>query len=253
LHGLGKIGARLTANVFDEMGTYWAEMAEQNQTEKQLQFLKTQLKPDGCILDLACGTGRHTIPLSQQGFNIVGLDISSKLLKIAKQCFRGVQLVRGDIRFLPFKTEAFTAAISMDTSLGYLPSESDDAQSLKEVRWVLKQKGAVVVDVFNRKNLTAKYHGKTPPAKTKEYPSFFLIQKRRVSDDSDWLCDSWIVRDKACEQVRVFEHTVRLYELESLQRLLESGGFIVNQVYGGYENERFSWDSDRLILIANAK
>ena len=120
----------LTENVFDEMGVYWAEIADKNQTEKQLQFLKTQIKPDGYILDLACGTGRHLIPLSQQGFNMVGLDISAKLLKIAKQRWREVQLVRGDMRFLPFKPQAFAAAISMDTSFGYLPSEHDDWVSL---------------------------------------------------------------------------------------------------------------------------
>src|ERR1039457_5789725 len=102
--------------VFDEMGVYWAEIADQSQTEAQLIFLKTQLKPDGYVLDLACGTGRHSIPLSQQGFSMVGLDVSANLLRIANMRGRGVQLVRGDMRFLPFKSEAFTAAVSMDRS-----------------------------------------------------------------------------------------------------------------------------------------
>ena len=73
------------ANVFDEMGVYWAEIADKNQTEKQLQFLKTHLKPEGYVLDLACGTGRHSIPLSTEGYDMVGLDVSPKLLRIAKQ------------------------------------------------------------------------------------------------------------------------------------------------------------------------
>ncbi len=49
-------------NVFDEMGIYWAEIADKNQTEQQINFLKTQLKSDGYILDLACGTGRIQFP-----------------------------------------------------------------------------------------------------------------------------------------------------------------------------------------------
>ncbi len=110
----------MTANVFDEMGVYWAEIASQNQTEKQLQFLKNQVKPDGYILDVACGTGRHSIPLSQLGYGMVGLDISATLLKIAKLHSKESQFVRGDMRFLPFKPQAFTAVISMDTSFGYL-------------------------------------------------------------------------------------------------------------------------------------
>ncbi len=46
-------------NVFDEMGIYWAEIADQNQTERQMQFIKNTLKAEGLVLDLACGTGRH--------------------------------------------------------------------------------------------------------------------------------------------------------------------------------------------------
>jgi ubiquinone/menaquinone biosynthesis C-methylase UbiE len=235
------------------MGTYWAEIAEQNQTEEQLQFLKTQIKPDGCILDLACGSGRHSIPLSQQGFNMVCLDVSTKLLKIAKQRSSSIQLVRGDMRFLPFKTGAFTAAISMDTSLGYLPSESDDARSLSEIRRVIKQEGAMVMDVFNRKNLTAKYLGKNRTFNPREYPSFFLLQTRMVSCNGDWLCDLWTVTDKTGGQVRIFEHTVRLYDATKLQGLLKKEGFEVKEVYGNYEGEKFSPDSPRLILAAYAK
>lgn len=42
-------------SVFDEMGVYWAEIAEQNFMEKQIQLLKNTLKRNGLILDLACG------------------------------------------------------------------------------------------------------------------------------------------------------------------------------------------------------
>ena len=72
----------LAANVFDEMGVYWAEIADKSQTERQIQFLKKHLKLDGYVLDVACGTGRHSIPLSQQGYGMVGLDVSANLLKM---------------------------------------------------------------------------------------------------------------------------------------------------------------------------
>ncbi len=86
------------------MGVYWAEIADQNQTEKQLQFLKNLLKPDGYVLDLACGTGRHSIPLTQQGYNIVGFDVSANLLQIARQRSKEIQLVRGDMRVVALQT-----------------------------------------------------------------------------------------------------------------------------------------------------
>jgi ubiquinone/menaquinone biosynthesis C-methylase UbiE len=105
-------------NVFDEMGVYWAEIADQNQTERQVQFIKNTPKTEGLVLDLACGTGRHLIPLSMEGYGTVGLDVSPKFLRIAKNRWQEAQLVRGDMRFLPFKPKAFAAVVSMDTSFG---------------------------------------------------------------------------------------------------------------------------------------
>ena len=67
------------------MGVYWAEIADKNQTERQIQFLKSHLKPAGYVLDLACGSGRHSIASKPEGYMMVGLDVSRSLLKIAKQ------------------------------------------------------------------------------------------------------------------------------------------------------------------------
>ncbi len=126
-------------------------------------------------MDFACGTGRHMIPLSKEGYDIVGLDISRKLLKIAKTRLSSMQLVRADMRRLPFKPGVFVAAVSMDTSFGYLPTEEDDIQSLRELHETLKQDSTVIVDVFNRERLIKKYATKhTANSKRREYPGFFL-------------------------------------------------------------------------------
>src|SRR5690625_876616 len=39
----------------------------------------------GPILDVACGTGRLTIPIAERGFDITGLDITREMLELAKQ------------------------------------------------------------------------------------------------------------------------------------------------------------------------
>jgi SAM-dependent methyltransferase len=241
------------SNVFDEMGIYWAEMADKNQTEKQLQFLKNHLKAEGYVLDLACGTGRHSIPLNQLGYQMVGLDISRKLLRIAKQRSRTVEVVLGDMRPLPFKTGAFTAGISMDTSFGYLPSETDDRTSLAEVRIVLFQQGTFVVDVFNREEITNKYRGKNQSSNWKEYPDFFLKQERTLSQSGEFLIDLWIIRDKENGRLEIFEHSVRLFEPKKLTGLLDQAGFGVTVVYGSYEDEDFGPNSPHLIIIAEVK
>jgi SAM-dependent methyltransferase len=239
-------------NVFDLMGSFWAEIADKSQTERQIQFLKTQLSIEGYVLDVACGTGRHTIALCKAGFDVVGLDISSNLLKIAKK--RGASvLVRADMRFLPFKQEIFTAAISMDNSIGYLPTEKEDAQSLADIKRVLKADGIFVLDVFNREKLHKKYRSVAPSQKLYEYPSFTLQQERSVSSDGGWLCDHWIVKQRSDGHVRVFDHKVRLYTCARLENILLEVGFHVRAVFGDYERQPFSDASPRLIIQAKAK
>ena len=263
-------------SVFGEMGKYWAEIADKGQIENQIQFIKKRFPTTGLILDLACGTGRHLIGLSKEGYTVVGLDISSNLLKIAKSRWSGAQLVRGDMRFLPFKPAAFSAAISMDTSFGYLPSEADDMQSLSELRAIVNHGGTFNIDVFNRERLIQKYKKNRlidfkwtllptllKPNRFenwilfrffnwKEYPSFLLLQKRTVDTEGKQLHDLWVIRDKEDGQIRVFSHNVRLYEMKHLQELLRNVGFEVNQAFGDYEERSFSPNSSRLILVAVA-
>jgi ubiquinone/menaquinone biosynthesis C-methylase UbiE len=241
------------AYVFNEMGYYWAEIAKQNSTNRQIEFLQKLLNLDGYILDLACGTGRHSIALADKGYCMIGIDFSTNLLKISKQQLKTIDVLQCDMRFLPFKNKTFSATISIDNSFGYLPSQKDDLQTLAEVRRVLKQNCPLVLDVFNQPNIIAKYQTKTTLPKWREYPSFFLLQQRTLSDHGDWLHDSWTVRNKVSGQKRIFKHTVRLYKPEELQKLLDKTNFEVSHIFGDYEEQKHKSDSNRLIFVANSK
>jgi SAM-dependent methyltransferase len=239
-----------SGNVFDEMGQLWAEIADKNQTQRQIDFLRGHLPRDVYVLDVASGTGRHMIPLTPTGFDIVGIDVSTHLLSIAKQ--RGAkQLVRGDIRFLPFKSGAFGAAVSMDTSFGYLPSEQEDKQSIAEIKRALMNGGQFVIDVFNREYLKNKHITNTSLPKWREYPNFSLLQERTITNNGEKLCDLWTIHGKD-GQVMVFEHTVRLYKPQHLAKLLTETGFTVKAIYGNYEEQPYSSTTPRLIIRTSA-
>ena len=238
-------------NVFDDMDNLWAEIAQRHQTQQQTRFLKTQLKPKERVLDAACGTGRHTIALYKEGFNVVGLDISHKLLKIAKSQ-GALRLVRGDLRALPFKSEIFSAIISVDNSFGYLASKDEDQKSVFETRRVLQKGGRFLLDVFNRERLVYKYAGKQASARLFEYPSFQLEQVRAVSDNGEWLCDHWAITEYSGKK-RVFSHKAHLYTFKELEEMLSKAEFVVDSVYGDYEKQPFKQDSKRLIVVSIAK
>jgi SAM-dependent methyltransferase len=62
----------------------------------------------GPVLELGCGTGRIAIPLGRAGAHVIGIDRSEAMLARARTRVRRsrlsgrVDLVRGDIRYLPF-------------------------------------------------------------------------------------------------------------------------------------------------------
>jgi len=111
---------------------------------------KAFLKPllEGCrdILDVACGTGRTDAMLSRD-FNIVGIDISEKMLRKAAQRTR---VVRAHSSALPFRDESFDAVISLFAGFCYALTESDVRKIAYEMARVTRKGGVLVIDSPNR-------------------------------------------------------------------------------------------------------
>jgi ubiquinone/menaquinone biosynthesis C-methylase UbiE len=80
--------------------------------EKLIKTMSAELKDCKRILDVGVGTGRFAEPLQKAGFDIVGIDISKKMMIKAKG--KGVQnLLLADATSIPFMDKVFDAAISV--------------------------------------------------------------------------------------------------------------------------------------------
>jgi SAM-dependent methyltransferase len=78
-----------------------------------------RLKEHGAtsVLDLGCGTGRHTVHLSRRGFRVTGLDNAPTGLKLTSEWLqrkqRNADLILADMRQpLPFESDSFDALLS---------------------------------------------------------------------------------------------------------------------------------------------
>jgi SAM-dependent methyltransferase len=261
-----------TGSLFDEISDLWEEIAEANSTKRQINFVLNKIENKGQVLDLACGNGRHSIRLRKKGYNVIGLDSSRRLLEKGK--FKASQeslnfpVVLGDVRFIPFRSDVFSAVISMDASLGYLRSESEDLQSLREVCRILGNKGAFLVDLFNGNRLEQRYGKKSflnslgnvfsqiarfrylnAFFRWREYPSFFLLQRRYVNNEKK-LIETWFFRNKKTNQITIYRHIIRLYNLQLLQNILKNAGLDQIKTFGNYEGQEHNQESARLIVIA---
>jgi len=80
--------------------------------DKIIKTLKTQLEGYVSILDVGVGTARFSKPLQAQGHYVVGVDVSSKMLRKAVE--RGMRnLLIGSVCNLPFRDHSFDVTISV--------------------------------------------------------------------------------------------------------------------------------------------
>jgi ubiquinone/menaquinone biosynthesis C-methylase UbiE len=86
------------------------DATRQAATAAELNALSSELKECHTVLDVGVGTGRFAKPLSECGFEIVGIDLSRKMISKAKQ--KGIRsLILADACNMPFKDGTFDASI----------------------------------------------------------------------------------------------------------------------------------------------
>jgi SAM-dependent methyltransferase len=92
---------------------------------------------DGRCLDVGCGGGHFFAVALELGWRITGVDASADQLRVARERFPDVELVKADAVSLPFADGAFDAACSTFTH-----TDVDDfAGAIAEVRRVLRPGG----------------------------------------------------------------------------------------------------------------
>lgn len=100
------------------------------------------------IADLGCGSGVFSTLLNQAGYDCVGLDISPRLVALARGKYPAVTFVEGDVEHLPFLSGSFDGVL-LSGIVHHLP---DPAQCAAEVFRVLRPGGRFVAFDPNRRN-----------------------------------------------------------------------------------------------------
>jgi SAM-dependent methyltransferase len=221
------------------------------QVRREVDFIVKALDlPAGAkVLDLCCGQGRHSLELARRGFQVVGVDLSEALLYAARKRAESeglsVTFLQCDMREIDFADE-FDAVINMFTSFGYLESEAEDEKVLGKVAQALKSGGKFLLDVVNRDRLVRDFQAREWHAADEGW----LVLEERTFDhlsgrmETRWVC---VARD-GVRYERL--SSVRLYTTSELRTMLERAGLKVTNLFGDYDGSPYSWDSQRLIVVA---
>ena len=136
----------------------WDELIDwKKRYESEGSFFIDQLKARGVkkVLDVATGTGFHSVRLLQEGFDTVSVDGSPEMLLKAFEngfTFGGhiLRVVHADWRYLNRDVhEEFDAIICLGNSFTHLFSERDRRKALAEFYALLKHDGVLIIDQRN--------------------------------------------------------------------------------------------------------
>jgi len=116
--------------------------------EKEIDFNKN-LK----ILDIGCGTGRHSIELTKRGYNVLGVDLSDSQLKRARekaaQLGLKIDFQKHDARNLPFNNEFNLAVMLCEGGFSLMETDEMNFDILKNAAKSLKPKGKLIFTTLN--------------------------------------------------------------------------------------------------------
>jgi ubiquinone/menaquinone biosynthesis C-methylase UbiE len=105
-----------------------------------IQTILEAAGPGARVLDVGTGTGRISVPLLRGGADVIGCDISPKMMAVLRQKHPGARLAEADGSRLPFASGHFDAV----TTCHVMHLIGRWRAALEEYRRVLKQGGVYI-------------------------------------------------------------------------------------------------------------
>ena len=105
------------------------------------------------IIDIGCGTGRHSIELAKRGYQITGIDLSESQLararEKAKEAGVTIDFQKHDARTLPFDSEFDLAIMLCEGGFSLMETDEMNFEILKNATKALKDNGKFIFTTLN--------------------------------------------------------------------------------------------------------
>jgi len=105
------------------------------------------------ILDVGCGTGRHSIELSKRGYQVTGIDLSDSQLVRAREKAekqgQNIDFLKHDARNLPFENEFDLVIMLCEGAFPLMETDEMNYEILKNAAKSLKGHGKIIFTTLN--------------------------------------------------------------------------------------------------------
>ncbi len=224
---------------------------------EDIPFYLSQAKKCGDpILELACGTGRITIPHARQGFDITGLDISEGMLKVAREKAEREHLsctfIKADCRKFSIPKK-FNLIFIPFNSIAHIHDRASFEAMCIAVRNHLTDDGHFIVDIFNPK-LEVLISDPNKRFAVAEYENPYGNEKVTITENNVYDKETqinhikWYYKIGKQEEFAV-ELNMRIYYPQELENMLLYNGFDIVEKLGDFDGSPFNSDSPKQLII----
>ncbi len=214
------------ANQYDQESYTSGTLGEVNFIEKELDTDKSKL-----ILDVGCGTGRHSLELARRGYSVTGIDLSESMLSKARKTAAEenlkIDFIKKDARNFDLEIKFNLAIMICEGAFPLMETDEMNFSILKNIYTSLKSPGKVIFTTCN--GLYPLFHSvkdflNSNPGETKSLENSFDLMTFRDHSVYETIDDSGNRRVIKCNE--------RYYIPSEITWLLKSIGFTKIEIFG---------------------
>lgn len=237
------------AQWYEQLFENYANKYEQEPFTKgtvgEVDFIEKEIQHDKStrILDIGCGTGRHSIELARRGYSVVGVDLSESQLKRAREnAYRenvSVRFHRADARRLEFSREFDLVIMLCEGAFPLMETDEMNFEILKNAANALRQRGKFIFTTLNglyplfhsvKDFINSHYEGDVSKENSFDLMTFRDFSEYEATDDGG------MTRKLKCNE--------RYYVPSEITWLLKSLGFTAIDILGC---ELGAWRRDKAL------
>jgi SAM-dependent methyltransferase len=230
----------------------WRRAIPQDTTDREVEFLRQVLavKERGHLLDLPCGNGRLSLPLSLMGYKVTGVDFCAVFLDEARQAASAQKLaidyVKDDMRKLSFKKK-FDGAFCMGNSFGYF-DRAGTIEFFQAVSNSLKSGAKFVVDSAMAAECFLVNGGEREWVQIGE---MYMLIENNYNCRYSCVESNYTFIQNGKEERRQAVHWI--YTAGEICQMLEQSDFVVKDLLSSTDFDQFSLGAERLLLVAQKR
>jgi SAM-dependent methyltransferase len=204
------------------------------------------------ILDLACGPGRHAVPLAAMGLKVTGVDLSAYLLEkaqsLAEHSGVSVDWQQQDMRE-QHNPAGYDLILNLFSSFGYFDDWQDNQRVLQRCHENLRDGGVLIIDLHGKEQILRDLQ----PVHAQEFDNpqladCVLYQRPVLSDDLSRINNEWTLVCPDATHRHSYSHFI--YTACELKLMAQQAGFADTRVYGSLDGQAYDLDAERLVLVA---